>query len=218
MIFKLLFALLPVALVLLASEILWRKKIIQGERARKFIHILSGVWIAFWPFYISLDGIFILGCGALTLLIYSRFTPIFHAIYSVKRKTYGELMYALAIILCAYYAKADWIFTVSILLLALADGAAAIAGKNWGAKNQYRVFGKKSLTKSLVGTSVFVLFAYLSIAIGWLIGGSDYMTNNIALTFLVLPLLVTVAENTMPYGFDNLVNPILATVLLSSLI
>ena len=215
---NLILALAPIGIILVVSEILWRKKIIKGERARKFIHILSGIWIAFWPLYIPFDGIFILGCVALALLIYSRVTSLFHAIYAVKRKTYGEILYAVAIIVCAYFAKADWIFTVSILLVALADGGAAIAGRYWGLSNQYYVFGTKTLTKSWVGTCVFIILTYFSLAVGWVLGGSEYMANNIVLVFIILPILATVTENTMPYGLDNFATPLVATLLLSTLI
>lgn len=211
-------ALAPVGLILVASEILWRKNLIKGEKARKFIHILAGCWIAFWPLYLPFDGIFILGCVALTLLIYSRFTSLFHAIYAVKRKTYGDLLFALAIIVCAYYAQADWIFILSILLLALADGGAAIVGRFWGSKNTYYVFGSKSLKKSINGTATFVLLAYVSIAVGLYFGGNEFLADNPIRFLVVVPLVATIAENTMPFGFDNFFTPLSATLILNGLV
>lgn len=211
-------ALAPIGVILFMSEYLWRKKVLKGEKARKFIHILAGSWIAFWPLYLPFDGIFILGCVALTLLIYSRITRLFHAIYAVKRKTYGDILFAVGIIICAFLAKADWVFTVSILFLALADGGAALIGKHWGVKNEYLVFGKKALKKSISGTLAFVVLAYVSIIVGWLLGGSEYMQQNIILVFVILPVLATIFENTMPYGFDNIFTPIVATILLNSLL
>lgn len=218
MIQNIVLALAPVGAILVLSEYLWRKKILKGEKARKFIHILAGCWIAFWPLYLPFDGIFILGCIALTMLIYSRITRLFHAIYAVKRKTYGDILFAVGIIVCAYLAKADWVFTVSILFLSLADGGAALVGKHWGVKNEYLVFAKKSLKKSIAGTIAFVGLAYVSILVGWMLGGSEYMSENILLVFVLLPLLATLLENTMPYGFDNLFTPIIATLLLNGLL
>ncbi len=216
--FKLLFAVVPIGIVLLLSEYLWRKKIIKGERARKFIHILAGIWVAFWPFYLPFDGIFILGCVALTFLIYERYSHVFGAIYAVKRKTYGEIFYAVAIIFCSYYGQEAWIFTISILLLALADGGAAVAGRLWGQKNEYLVFGFKNLKKSVTGTVVFVGLAYISVGIGWLVGGREVIEANVIQTLLVLPLAATILENISPYGSDNLFTPLFATVLLNSLL
>ena len=212
---KLLLATIPVGFVLLSSEYLWRKKIVKGERARKFIHILAGIWMAFWPFYISFDAIFLLGWAALTLLVYSRFTDLFHAIYAVERRTYGELLFALAIVVCAYIGKEPWVFTTSILLLALADGGAAVAGRLWGRKNQYRVFGSNDLLKSVAGTAAFIVFAYASIIIGLLLGGYALLRGEYVL-LVGFPLVLAAIENLSPYGFDNLATPLIATLVLNS--
>jgi len=218
MIPKLILALGPVGAILIASEVLWQKKIIIGEKARKFIHILAGAWMAFWPLYIPFDGIFVLGCVALSLLIYSRITKLFHAIYSVKRKTYGDILFAVAIVVCAYFGQEPWIFTISILLLALSDGGAAVFGRYYGLKNQYLVFGSKNLRKSIAGTVAFLLFSYFSILVGWLMGGGDIISANLFMVLAVLPFGSALLENTMPYGLDNLTTPLFATLLLNSLL
>lgn len=215
---KLLIALLPVALILITSEILWRKKILQGERARKFIHILAGVYIAFWPFYIPFDGIFVLGCIALTLVIYSRYTQLFHAIYSIKRKTYGDILYAVAIVFCSYFGQEPWVFTVSILILALADGGAAVVGKSLGNNNEYQVFGLNSLNKSIAGTLTFIVFTYVCLLVGYALGGSIVINENLFVILFTVPVVSAILENTMPYGFDNLATPVFVTLLLNSLL
>lgn len=217
MLLQLITATVPVAIVLVMSEYLWRRKLVAGERGRKFIHILSGIWMAFWPFYIPFDGIFMLGCAALTLLIYSRFTKLFHAIYAVKRKTYGELFFALAIIVCAYIGREPWIFTTSILLLALADGGAAVVGRFWGLTNQYLVFGNKDLLKSKSGTAAYLVLAYISVVVGIVLGGS-HVFNEHAVIFILLPVGMTLLENISPYGLDNIVTPLLATIILNSVV
>ncbi len=218
MISDLLLATIPVGFILIVSEILWRKKVVAGERARKFIHILAGVWMAFWPFYLPFEGIFILGCFALTVLVYSRMTKLFHAIYAVKRKTYGEIFYALAVIMCSYLGTEPWVFTVSLLLLALADGTAAVVGRFWGKTNQYYVFGKSCLRKSVAGTVTFIFLAYICVAIGWVIGGSSVFSENLVVALLLLPFGSALLENISPYGVDNLLTPLFATILLNSLI
>lgn len=223
MINSLALALAPVVIILALSELLWRRKVIKGEKARKFIHILAGAWMAFWPLYLPFDGIFILGCLALTILLYSRYTRLFHAIYSVKRRTYGELCLALAIMVCAFLAREPWIFVVAILLVALADGIAAVAGRYLGIKNQYFVLKKKYLRKSVAGTVTFLLFTYISIGIGLLISEHDFVLNSIdlagsAVLLFVLPIGATIIENITPYGVDNILLPVFATILLNSLL
>lgn len=217
MIFELLLATFPVGVILLVSEFLWRKKIVKGERARKFIHILAGVWMAFWPFYLPFDGIFLLGTFSLVLLLYSRFTNLFHAIYAVKRTTYGEIFFAVGIMTCAFIAKDAWIFTTAILLLALADGGAAVVGRFWGIGNQYNVFGSKELLKSWAGTAAFIILAYVAVLLGVLVGGNSTFQDN-PHVFLFLPVLLSAVENVSPFGFDNFATPLLATIILNSLL
>lgn len=218
MLAKLLVAMVPVALVLFASEILWRKKVVKGERARKFIHILAGIWMAFWPLYLPFEGIFILSSMAFTLLIYSRVTRLFHAIYAVKRKTYGDIFFAVALMGCSYLGREAWVFTLSILLLAVADGGAAVVGRFWGVRNQYFVFGSKNLRKSIAGTGSFILFTYVCIAVAWISGGSGFIGDNLALMLFALPLAVTIAENTLPYGLDNFFVPVATTIIINNLL
>ncbi len=215
---KLVLALAPVGIILLLSEFLWRKKIVKGERARKFIHILAGVHMAFWPQYLSFKEIAVLGSMAFVVLFYSRITKLFHAIYAVKRRTYGDLLYAVSIVSCALVAKEPWIFTVAILLVAVADGGAAVVGRFWGIKNQYFVFGLPSLRKSAAGTVAFLMFAYISIAIGWFLGGGEVIRENPAIVLLVLPFGAAAIENTTPFGLDNLFTPLFATLLLNTLL
>lgn len=216
--YKLLLALVPVVLILLLSEVLWRKKIIRGERARKFIHILAGVWIAFWPFYLPFDGIFILGSIAFTLLLFSRYLNMFQSIYAVKRLTYGEIFFAVAIMFCAYFGQEPWIFTISILLLSLADGSAAVVGRFWGISNRYYVFGSKNLQKSIAGTSAYIVLTYVSIIVGYLVGGREIIQQYPFAVIILLPLVATLLENISPYGIDNFLSPVFATLLLNSLL
>jgi hypothetical protein len=55
-----LIAVIPLFAFGLVAEQLWRKKIMQGELGRKLVHILFGIWIAFWPYYITDKEIIIL--------------------------------------------------------------------------------------------------------------------------------------------------------------
>lgn len=215
---QLFIALVPVGSILILSEYLWRKKIVKGERARKFIHILAGIHMAFWPQYLSFNEIILLGSIALSVLLYSRVTKLFHAIYAVKRRTYGDLLYAVAIIICALFAKEPWIFTVAILLVAVADGGAAVVGRFYGINNQYFVFGMKNLRKSISGTLAFIVLAYICIAVGYLLGGSDVIQNNLLITLVLLPAGATLLENISPYGLDNVITPLFVVMLLNSLI
>jgi dolichol kinase len=213
-----LFAIVPVGFTLITSEYLWRKKIIKGERARKFIHVLAGTWMAFWPHYLTFRMIAALGAVIIAVLIYSRITRLFHAIYAVKRRTYGDILYGVAIVLCALIALEPWIFTTAILYVAVADGGAAVAGRFYGIKNTYYVFGLKNLRKSIAGTGAFIVLAYASLLVGYFVGGKDALDSSFVLAFTLLPLGAAILENTTPYGLDNMITPLFVTLLLNTLV
>ncbi len=217
MFITLIVATIPVGIILLCSELLWRRRVIKGERARKFIHILAGIWMAFWPLYVPFDGIFLLGMFSMTLLLYSRFTKLFHAIYAVKRRTFGELFFALSIVVCSYLGREPWIFTTSLLLLALADGGAAVAGRYWGLRNQYFVFGLRHLRKSVVGTVTYIVLAFICLAVGYYLDSDNVLGANLVI-LIGLPFGLALVENTSPYGLDNILTPLLATLVLNSMV
>jgi dolichol kinase len=213
-----LLALGPIVGLLFLSEILWRKKILRGELARKFVHILAGIHVAFWAYYLSYDAIFIIAIATFVLLTYSRQVKLFHAIHDVHRITIGELIYPLGVAVTALLGMEQWIFAISILFMALADGMAAVMGKIFGKNNQYKVFGSKMLKKSVIGTLSYLTFAVYAMALGLFIGGSDTLNANLALTFIALPLASAVMENISPYGLDNFTTPLLVTLVLNSLL
>ncbi len=217
MIPQLIIAILPVGLVLFISEYLWRRRVLKGERARKFIHIIAGVWMAFWPHYLPFELILLLSLIGLNLLIYSRATGLIHAIYAVKRRTYGELFFALSIMLLAIFSRDAWVFTLAMLFMALGDGGAAVVGRFWGRKNSYYVFGKRNLRKSIAGTTAYIAFVYFSIAVVWFVGGREVIADNPVAILLLLPATVTVLENSSPYGFDNLLTPLFTVLFINSL-
>ena len=150
-------------------------------------------------------------------MIYSRFSPIFHAVYGVKRKTYGELFFALAIIFCSLIATEAWIFTTAILFLSIADGGAAIAGRLWGKKTHYRVWNMSSLQKSVIGTSAFFLLSFVCIAVGYATGGAEIMRTYPIIIFVIIPITTTILENLSPYGADNLLTPLYVALILVNL-
>jgi phytol kinase len=202
-----------ILMVLLINEHLWRKKIIRGEAARKFIHILTGVFVAFWPLYLSWAQIKFLALGAVLFFLAARYTRVFHGIYEVKRRSWGDLIGPGTIVVLAWLEPSVWVFTAAVLHIALADGFAAVIGAKYGRTRLHKIFGN---TKSLVGTLTFWL---ISFAI--LFAGANF--SDIGLTGLTLPLLLWLSagaayvENIAPYGFDNFLVPMLIYVVLEPL-
>jgi phytol kinase len=205
-------AALSIALVLLLSEFLWRKERIKNESARKFVHIIAGTIIAFFPFWVSYNWIMILGLGFVVGNLVNRYTPLFNAVHAVKRKTWGDVLFGIGVLICALFRPDPLIFTAAILHLALADGFAALVGERYG-KHFYRVFDHK---KSLIGSLAFAIMSFSILAI---IVAAGHMNNSYALWPLLLgtPILTAALENLSGYGTDNITVPLTVLMLLNSL-
>lgn len=210
-----LIALCVIATLLVVSEYLWRKKIIAGEYGRKLVHMSMGLFIASWPYFLTMGTIRFISCAAILTLIISRKFKIFHAIHDVRRRTYGELLYPLSILMIAVFAQADWVFAVAVLFVALADGMAAVIGKKWGKTLTYNIAGTK---KSVVGTLTYILFAYICLGVGMIIGGKETISVHPVLVFVVLPAVSASLEAISPYGSDNITAPLFVVLVLNALL
>lgn len=203
---NLILAVLVVLLILIGSEVWWRRHITHGEFSRKFVHITVGSFVAFWPFFLTWDQIRILSVAFLVVVGVSKYLKLFKAIHSVQRPTMGELYFALAVGILTFITHNEWIYAASLLQMSLADGFAAVLGVRYG-RQSYLVFSHR---KSLVGTLTFfvtasvILFAYTQAA-----------DIHLRLTFLAgSAALAALIENLAVAGLDNLVVPMLVAFLL----
>jgi phytol kinase len=203
---NLLLAVLAVFLILVGSELWWRKRITHGEFSRKFVHITVGSFVAFWPFFLSWDQIRLLSLGFLIVVGVSKYFRVFRAIHSVQRPTMGELYFALSVGLVTVITHDKWIYAASLMQMSLADGFAAVMGVRFG-RQSYLVFSHR---KSLIGTLTFfvtslaILVAYTQAASVHL--GAVFMIGAAALAALI--------ENLGVAGLDNLLLPVVIALLL----
>lgn len=203
---NLILTVLVVLLILVGSEIWWRRRITHGEFSRKFVHITVGSFVAFWPFFLTWNEIRLLSVAFLVVVGISKYLKLFKAIHSVQRPTMGELYFALAVGVLTVMTQDKWIYMASLLQMSLADGLAAVMGVRYG-RQSYLVFAHR---KSLVGTMTFfvtafaILFAYTQAADVHL--RLAFMAGSAALAALI--------ENLAVAGLDNLVVPVLVAFLL----
>ena len=200
--------------ILIASELLWRTKFVHhAETSRKFVHILTGVFVAFWPFFMSFGYIQLLSVAMLLVVLVSKHLHIFKSIHGVGRQTFGELLFPAGIFIAATFAQSDWIYAAAVLHLSLADGLAAVVGVRHLKRFSYRMFGQ---TKTVVGTFAFYLVS-LAITLAVVVFDVDsYGSMGQAIVFW-LPISTTLLENVATYGTDNLVIPLFVVVMLNSL-
>ncbi len=202
-----------VFLLLIITELLWKKKLVSIEASRKLIHIIAGTVVAFMPYFASWSEIQILSLAFLVVVFLSARFNVLKSIHSVKRVTHGEVLYALAIVICAFLQPATWIFMAAILHLALADAFAALVGVKWGKTTGYKII---THGKSLVGSLAFFVTSALIFASLMIFGGNldlpawQYM-------LIIFPLVLTLLENISWYGSDNITIPVAVYLLLSGL-
>lgn len=202
-----------VALFLLLGEFLWHKKILKGEYARKFVHITSATFVAFWPLFLTNIQIAIISLLFIVALFVTKKLKIFRSLRSVRRVTYGEIWYALGIGVSAILFS-DAVFSVAVLTMALADGFAAVVGVSLKKKaGNFKINGQR---KSLAGTLTFISVSFLINFIYWAYFGSDHLPSTLN-NFVFISMLsfasasiLGLAELVSPKGSDNIIVPVLA--------
>lgn len=217
-----------VAIVLIAELLSTIKWLRQPELLRKFVHILTATYIAFWPFFMSLVEIQLLSGFLLAGVLASRYisfsnpikrgklslqVPTFNSVHGVERLTYGELLFPVAVFLSATLAGSDGIFAAAMLHLGLADGlAGAIGAQNLGHMN-YKIFGQ---AKSLIGSLTFYIVSVsVTAAIVLRLDPTGYGTLGLAVV-MWLPVTATLVENLAVYGTDNILVPLLVIAALNA--
>lgn len=200
-------AIFVVFLIIMLAEYLSRFKGVHSELTRKMIHILVGVFVAFWPFFLSWRQIQIISVLFLGAVLFSIKFNVFSSIHAVSRNKIGEVLFALVVGILSFITSEAWIFCAAMLHLSLADGLAAVVGLGWGEGNTYKIMGR---TKSLAGSLAFY-FTSLTIMIVYAVfSGLSYS----GITIVWLPVLATIAENVSGEGTDNLVVPLLVALVL----
>lgn len=207
---KTMLVILVVLAILLLAEYLSRYRGVHSELTRKFSHILGGVFVAFWPFFLSWHQIQLLSLLFLLGVLISIKLNIFKSIHAVKRNVMGEVLAAMIIGILAFICDDPWIFMAAMLHLSLADGLAAIAGLAFGDNNSYKVLGE---TRSLAGSLTF-FFCSVAIMLAYTIIGDNSYSG---LTLIWLPVIATVAENFAIKGTDNLIIPLLVAFTLTGI-
>src|SRR5437868_2930093 len=134
---------LAIALVLVASRgllaatnLVHRSCAIHPESARKLLHVAMGLTLAAcpWIFGASAWPVLVLCAIFIGLLAARCYSPSLHChvadvVYGVERRSRGELYFPIAVAALALVARGrPLFFTVPVLVLALADTAAAVVG------------------------------------------------------------------------------------------
>ena len=199
--------------LLVLNEFLWRKMKLRGEASRKFLHIIIGTYGAFWPFYLTYNQITFIAFGAVAFIVLLHKLHLFRSFYSVKRKSWGDLIAPATIGILATLEPTKLVFTAAVLHIALADGLAALIGTKYGANNSYKVLWNR---KSIVGTLTFMIISF-NILVWVFVRGEVEFTPITLPILLLIPFVTAYIENIAPWGSDNFFVPLAVVALLGAL-
>lgn len=206
-------AVLVVFGVLMAAERIKKHERLNPEVARKFVHISVGSFVAFWPFFMPHWVIYAICVAFVVVDVATRARGWFPSIHAIRRKTWGDIMFPLGIAVTLFLAHDTWIFTAAILHMSLADGFAALVGEKYGRRNSYKILGYK---KTLAGNAAFLIVSIgITTGLVWLQPGS--FATIAAPTLFLVPIFATTIESLSVRGSDNILVPVLLTLLLNAL-
>lgn len=199
--------------LLMVAEKIKDHEHLNPEVARKFIHITVGSFVAFWPFFMSNTIIYAICVAFISVIVFTRIIGLFPSVHKVRRKTWGDVLFPVGIAATLFLAHDPWIFTAAILHLSLADGFAALVGEKYGKNNAYKIFG---YTKTIAGNiAFFAISLAITATLVWFDPGN--FSAIAGLTLFFVPITTTIIESLSVRGTDNIMVPILLTLLLNSL-
>jgi len=214
---------LPPLLIVPAMGILSRIRVVsplQSELRRKTLHILTGLLALGLPFVLrqpaAVLGTLLAVAGwmlAVRLVpsLRERFGCVLHG---AGRQSCGELYFAVALAsLLLVCEPGSILYSLPVLILTLADSAAAVVGRAWPWQ-PYRFFGAH---KSLGGTLAFVTCAAV-VALAMLGFATDMAFGRVLWAALLVAVLTGLAEALSPNGSDNLTIPATAWLTLHYLL
>lgn len=204
-----------VFLALLTAAELWRRfGNPEAEWTRKLVHLGGGLACLFFPFLVTSPWVvLVLALGLTALFALGGRYGFLKSLHGVKRSSRGAEYYPLAVCLVFFMTQGrPWLYLAAVLVLAVADAFAALVGSRYGVV-RYEV---EDETKSLEGSLVFLLLAFLAIHLPTLLM-TDLPRPVTVLAALLVAGLVTGFEAICLRGADNLFVPFAVVVILGKI-
>ncbi len=205
-----LFALLAMLAILQATTK------IAPETARKLFHLGGGAIALALPWlFDEMWPVIAMGVGASAGLLALRAVPALKAgpgrvLHAVGRRSYGEFWFLLGIVVIFLIAGDNVVvYSIGILILAVADSAAALVGVLYG----LHPFAVQDGEKTAEGSIALFMMAFLCVQIPLLLF-TDVGRPELLLISTNIGLLVTLGEANASRGADNAILPIAVVVLL----
>ncbi|MCF7885733.1 MAG: DUF92 domain-containing protein [Candidatus Marinimicrobia bacterium] len=206
-------------ILVVISDVLYKKFDVSGKITRRIVHISVGLVICTTPFILDnwlppalLATMFII---ANTIAIKNK---MMQGIHSAPRISYGTVFFPISylVLILLFWRSAPGIIIISMLLLTISDPLAAIIGEKYGVTFNKYLHDEKSY-KGLI--SVFIssfLLTLISLIIMSETGFIDSISMlNIFVISISVALIAVPAEAVSIKGTDNLSLPLLSAIMLS---
>jgi phytol kinase len=197
-------------------RVLQRTTRLSPEAIRKLFHLGGGAaalslpWLfdAVWPVLALAAGL--VGCFVLLRIVPALRAGPGQVLQAVSRHSRGEFWFLLGVLTTFAVARASAVvYSIGILVLALADTAAALVGVLHG-QHRFEVPGG---SKSLEGSAALFVTALLCVHVPlWLFTDAGWLVAFLVAFNVSVPLML--AESDTARGFDNFVLPVLVVVML----
>ncbi len=194
------------------AEIVRRAMRRSGETMRKLVHSLVGVLFAATPFvFQSLWPLVVLGAVFAVLNYFAIRYGFFKAIHGGNRRTYGTVFFPVSFVILTLvlWHNHKLILVASMLVMSLADAAAAIVGEGVRKPGALH-FGPEP--KSWQGSAAMFVVSFFIVLICLLFGVHfglyDFSTSRILFIALIVGVIAMAAEASSVKGSDNLTVPL----------
>lgn len=198
--------------VIVCAETLMRKGRLPAEIARKSIHLSGGLGCLLFPFLVS-SWITVLCLASIFAAIFflGENRNMLKSLSSVERRSCGSLLFPFSILILFIVSEGRlWLYIAALLVLVLADTAAALTGTRFGRTFYKTAPGEQ---KSAEGTAMFCLVGFFAVYLP-LLFLSDIPHITCILTAALMALLLGGLEAVSIGGTDNLFVPLATSFLL----
>src|SRR5437764_2964749 len=207
--------------MLMASLTLYQRLYpLAPETSRKLFHIGGGLTTLALPWlFASAWPIILLTAITIPMLLTLKYVRALKGnltavLYRVDRKSFGEIYFPVSVCLLFVLAHGNaLLFIIPILMLTLADPAAAVVGVRYGRLRYTITKGQKSVE----GSAAFFLIAFLCTLVPLRLFTPTSGVETLLMATIV-GLLIMMVEAIAWEGLDNLFIPIVGFLLLDLLL
>ncbi len=189
---------------------------VSSELRRKALHLGTGLASLSFPIFLTGPWLVVAALALVTgWMLAVRAVPFLSTrfgcvLHDTGRKSYGELYFAFAVAGLLLLPQENPVFyVVPLLILTLADAAAAVVGRAF----PVGILGGLAKGKTISGSAAFAGCAYL-VASAFLASYTTLAFPEIFAVALSMALLTCLVEAISSRGFDNIAVPAVAWLVL----